>query len=156
MEIEDSIPIAPYILRKELHGMTLKPLIYVNGNILWRDSQSTINAAQGQREHHDQILLDYLNNESLHKNDIIHLSMDEWQKCNRYNIPCEYARLVTDNNIFIFMYGEVETDFPKIGKIIYQYYHKPVFAITEYTTHLERVATRLINKSNTLYIIRLY
>lgn len=153
LQIGKSIPIAADILRKELHGILITPLIYVNGNIIWGAAQSTINAAQGQREHHDQILLKYLNDESLHKDDIIHLPMDEWKKCDRYNIPCEYARLVTDDNIFIFMYGEMETNFAKIGKIIYQKYHKPVFVITKYATHLERVVSL---KNQILHIMRLY
>lgn len=156
LQIGESIPITTHILRKELHGMLIKPLIFINGNIIWGDTLSTLNASQAQREHHDQILLRYLNNESLHKNDIIHLSMDEWKQCDRYNMPCEYARLVTDDNIFIFMYGDVEVNFEAIGKIIYQKYHKPVFAITQYATHLKRVASRLINNYTTLCIIRLY
>lgn len=57
--------------------MQITSLIYVNGNIIWGDSQSTLNAAQAQREYHNQILLRYLNNESLHTHDIMHLSMDE-------------------------------------------------------------------------------
>ena len=156
LQINESIPITTHILRKELHSMSITPLIYINGNIIWGNAQSTLNVSQAQREHHDRILLQYLNNESLHKDDIIHLSMDEWKQCDCYNMPCEYARLVTDDNIFIFMYGDIEIDFPKIGKIIYQKYNKPVFTITEYATHLKRIAKRSINKNNTLYIIRLY
>lgn len=156
LQIGESIPITTHILRKELHGMLIKPLIFVNGNIIWGDLQSTVNASQAQREHHNQILSRYLNDKSLHKNDIIHFSMDEWKQCDPYNMPCEYARLVTDDNIFIFMYGDTEINFAAIGQIIYQKYHKPVFAITKYATHLERVASRLINEYNTLCIIRLY
>lgn len=52
--------------------------------------------------------------------------------------------------------GDVEVNFEAIRKIIYQKYHKPVFAITQYATHLKRVTSRLINKYTTLYIIRLY
>lgn len=67
-------------------------------------------------------------------------------------MPCEYARLVTDDQIFIFMYGDVETNFPTIGQLIYQKYHKPVFVITQYATHLKRISSRLINKNNLSYI----
>lgn len=156
LQVGESIPITAHILRKELHGMQITPLIYVNGNIIWGNSQSTLNASQAQREYHNQILLRYLNNESLHAHDIIHLSMDEWKKCDPYNMPCEYARLVTDNQIFIFMYGDVETNFPVIGQLIYQQYHKPVFVITQCATHLKRISSRLMNKNSVSYILRLY
>lgn len=108
IQISEQILLAKNIIKKELHSMFIQPLIYVNGNIIWGDSHSTLNASRAQREHHNQILLRYLNDESLHKNDIIHLSIDEWKKCNIYNMynTCDYVRFVSDNNIFIILYDE--------------------------------------------------
>lgn len=45
-------------------------------NIIWGDLHSTLNAA-AKRKYHNQILLRYLNDESLHKNDIVYLSINE-------------------------------------------------------------------------------
>ena len=160
LNIGDYIPITENILRKELHGMLIKPLIYVNGNIIWGNSQSTINATLAQREHHNQILARYLNDESLHKNDIIHLSMDEWKTYDMLRIPnvCDFARLVTDDNIFICMFGELESSILKASKLIHDKYNKPVFMITNQATHLKHIATQLIKKSdnNNYFIVRLY
>lgn len=159
LNVGDYIPISERILRKELHGMLIKPLIYVNGNIIWGNSQSTLNAAQAQREHHNQILLRYLNDESLHKNDIVHLSMDEWKTYDELRISnvCDFARLVTDDNIFICMFGELESSILKASKLIHDKYNKPVFMITNQATYLKRIASRLIKKDDINYfIIRLY
>lgn len=160
LSIGDYIPITENILRKELHGMLIKPLIYVNGNIIWGNSQLTINATLAQREHHNQILVRYLNNESLHKNDIVHLSMDDWKTYNMLCISniCDFVRLVTNDNIFICMFGKPESTIIKVSKIIYDQYHKPIFMITNQVTHLKHIATQLINRSNdnNYFIVRLY
>lgn len=131
LKIGESLPIAERILHKELHSTYFIPLVYINGNIIWGNAQSTFNVSQAHREYHNQIVTKYLNDESLHKNDIIKFSMDEWKKCDLYNMPsiCKYARIVTNDNVFIFMYGTVEKDYNEISKIIYQKYNKLIFVI---------------------------
>lgn len=158
LQIGESVPITKHILSKELHSKYFIPIIYINGNIIWGNSQSTLNISQAQREYHNQLVIKYLNDESLHKNDIIKMPINKWKKCDPYNISsiCEYARLVTDNNIFIFMYGDIEKNCKKISEIIYQNYNKPVFIITDRATHLKRIASRLKRKNNSYIIIRLY
>lgn len=155
IQIGEQIPLAQNIIEKELHSMFVQPLIYVNGNIIWGDSHSTLNVAASKREYHNQILLRYLNDESLHKNDIIHLSMNEWKKCDIHNMynTCDYVRFVSDNNIFIILYDEPNKLLA--AEKIYQKYHKPIFAITDTALNLQRVALRLLRK-NCKYIIRIY
>lgn len=112
--------------------MLIKPLIYVNDNIIWDHFQSTLNVTRTQREYHNQILICYLNDELLHKNDIVHLLMDEWKTYGMLCISniCDFVRLVTNDSIFICIFGELESTIIKVSKIIYNQYHKPVFMIT--------------------------
>ena len=155
IQVGEQIPLAKNIIEKELHSMYVCPLIFVNGNIIWGNSQSTLNATAAKREYHNQILLRYLNDESLHKNDIVHLSMDEWKQCDIYDMysVCDYVRLVSDNNIFIILYDEPNKLIA--ANKIYQKYHKPVFVITNTVLNLQRLASRLLRK-NCKYIIRIY
>lgn len=130
--------------------MYVTPIIYINGNIIWGNKNSTINAAQANREYHSDLLLKYLNDMSLHKNDIVKLTAEEWKRQDVFSIPliCTYVRLVTDDNIFVILYDEGNTD---ISQKFYQLYHKPVFVITDNATNLKRLA-----KTNQKYIIKIF
>ena len=143
------VPIPANIIKKELHSMYVTPIIYINGNIIWGNKDSTINAAQANREYHSDLLLKYLNDMSLHKNDIIELAAKEWKNQDVFSIPliCTYVRLVTDDNIFVILYDEGNID---ISQKFYQLYHKPVFVITDNVSNLKRLA-----KINQKYIVRI-
>lgn len=144
------VPISANIIKKELHSMYVTPIIYINGNIIWGNKNSTINATQANREYHSDLLLKYLNDMSLHENDIIELTAEEWKRQDVFSIPliCTYVRLVTDDNIFVILYDEGNTD---ISQKFYQLYHKPVFVITDNATNLKRLA-----KTNQKYIIKIF
>lgn len=143
------VPISANIIKKELHSMYVTPIIYINGNIIWGSKDSTINATQANREYHLDLLLKYLNDMSLHQNDIIELTAEEWKRQDVFSIPliCTYVRLVTDDNIFVILYDEGNTD---ISQKFYQLYHKPVFVITDNASNLKRLA-----KTNQKYIVRI-
>ena len=155
LQVGEQIPLSENIIKKELHSLYVTPLIYINGNIIWGNKQSVLNVSTAEREYHNQILLRYLNNESLHKNDIIHLPINKWKQCNIYNMYniCDYVRLVSDNNIFIILYDEPNKLIA--AKKIYQKYQQPVFTITDNVLNLQRLASRLLEK-NYKYLIRIY
>ena len=143
------VPISVNIINKELHSMYVTPIIYINGNIIWGNKDSTINAARANREYHSDLLLKYLNDMSLHKNDIVKLTAKEWKNQDVFSIPliCIYVRLVTDDNIFVILYDE---DTSNISQKFYQLYHKPIFVITDNASNLKRLA-----KINQKYIVRI-
>lgn len=143
------VPISANIIKKELHSMYVTPIIYINDNIIWGNKDSTINATQANREYHSDLLLKYLNDMSLHKNDIIELTAEEWKNQDIFSIPliCTYVRLVTDDNVFIILYNE---DNVNISQKFYQLYHKPIFVITDNASNLKRLA-----KTNQKYIVRI-
>lgn len=150
LKIGEYIPISQNIIKKELHSLYVKPLIYINGNIIEGNIVSTY-AAYAQREHHNQILMRYLNDMSLHKNDIIQLSAVQWKKCDIWNIYsiCDYVRAVMNDDIIILLYDEPAKNIaiPKL----YEKYKKSIYIITDNACNMQKLARRLANK----YIIRI-
>lgn len=93
----------------------------------------------------------YLNDISLHKNDIIKKSPEKWKQINPYSISTiytDYTRAVTNDDIFIFIYQESNTQM--VANKLHSIYNKSVFIITNNMINIKRIASKLL--SNTKYI----
>lgn len=58
-----------------IHSSQFKPVVYINGNVISGKNSPT----SKERTHHSILYNDYLNNEELHKYDIIKMPMEKWK-----------------------------------------------------------------------------
>ena len=158
LQIGQTLPISSDIIKKYMHSMYVKPLIYINGNIIKGDENFTLNAARGERQSHSQVVSKYLNDMSLHKNDIIKMSADEWKNKDPHMIAADvdYNRAVTDGKIIMFLYPELNND--KIATLLHNHYNRPVFMITDNGSNIERIANKNSIKRllHNLTVVRVY
>ena len=146
LQIGQMLPIGNDTIKESMHSIYVRPIIYINGNIIEGDENFTLNAARGERQSHSQVVSKYLNDMSLHKNDIMKMSADEWKNKDPYMIAADvdYNRAVTDGKIIMFLYPELNNN--KIATLLHNHYNKPVFMITDNGTNIERIAQKTMGK----------
>ena len=157
LQVSQTLPISHDTIRESMHSIYVHPIIYINGNILLGDKNFTLNATRGERQSHSQVVSNYLHDMSLHKNDIIKMSAEEWASKDPHMITCDvdYNRAVTDGNIILFLYPEPNND--KIAHLLHTHYNKPVFMITDNGSNIERIANRHKKRLlRNLTVIRVY
>ena len=158
LRIGQSLPIGDETIKEAMHSVYVKPIIYINGNILEGSQNFTLNAAQGERQSHSQVVSQYLQDMSLHKNDIKKMPADEWKKKDLHMIATDvdYNRAVTDGKIIMFLYPELNND--KIATLLHNHYNRPVFMITDNGSNIERIANKNSIKRllHNLTVVRVY
>ena len=142
LKIGESLPFSESLLHSLSHSNDFIPIIYVNGNVISSQDFSTnrVSPTNG-RLYHAFLVDEYLENMSLHKNDIIKQTEEEWRSTSIMSPIVQGIRAVMkDGVIFIIgIYTEQGVD------AIANRYHYPVICFTDDANKMLRKA-RLVKK----------
>lgn len=145
LEVNESIELDGNLLHALLHSDVYVPIIYINGNIV----RGTKIVSDEGRTHHYELYLDYLSDMSLHKDDIIKKTEEEWLEeldkaktdtALMYKNWKDLMRIVADdkNNIVVFS-GYSEAGKEKLKEVLDEI---KIYVVSDNATLLTRLARK--------------
>lgn len=140
-----------------IHKLTVVPILYVNGNFLKGTSalfNDIATANENVRQYHMHLAKDYLFDMSLHTNDIIKMSPEEWKKQDIYgllgmgdvkvDIPVGEGVLYNDICVISIIPRPQYND--QVINAYKSYHSKNLFIQNDHGTEVTRLASRLARK----------